>query len=63
MAALTKPRKTSHNQSKEEHAKYMRAWRIKRERERWKQRWMIGYDGPSSNPGSWWPRILEMSRM
>jgi hypothetical protein len=21
--------------------------------------WMIGYDGPSPQPGSWWPRMME----
>jgi len=21
--------------------------------------WMIGYDGPRPQPGSWWPRMME----
>ena len=30
-----------------------------RELEGLREYWMIGYDGPRPQPGSWWPRMME----
>jgi hypothetical protein len=40
-------------------AEITRRYRERRERVAQKEYWMIGYDGPRPQPGSWWPRMME----